>query len=107
MANLERVLLTGDVHGNTMWVTGHVLRQAKRHGCQLVLQLGDFGIWPGPGGKRFLDVVDREAAKHGIPELGSGDPQEAAVVTEALRPSEVIERLTAEVPVRANELVGA
>ena len=67
MAELERVLLTGDVHGNTMWLTGHVLRQAKRYGCQLVLQLGDFGIWPGRGGERFLDVVDREAAKARIP----------------------------------------
>lgn len=67
MVDLERVLLTGDVHGNTMWLTGHVLAQAQRYGCQLVLQLGDFGIWPGSGGERFLDVVDREAAKARIP----------------------------------------
>jgi hypothetical protein len=64
---VRRVLLTGDVHGNTSWVTGHVLSQAKKHRCDLILQLGDFGIWPGNGGRRYLDVVDRAAARARIP----------------------------------------
>jgi hypothetical protein len=64
---LQRVLLTGDVHGNTAWVVQHVLKQAKRHRCQLVLQMGDWGIWSGREGNRFLDGVDRAAAAARIP----------------------------------------
>ncbi|MBV9100108.1 MAG: metallophosphoesterase [Candidatus Dormibacteraeota bacterium] len=67
MAAIERVLLTGDVHGNTSWMVGHVLKQAKRHGCQLVLQLGDFGIWPGKDGQHYLEVLNREYKHAGIP----------------------------------------
>ena len=39
-AQIQRVLLTGDVHGNTQWLIGHVLQQAQKQDCQLVLQLG-------------------------------------------------------------------
>jgi predicted phosphodiesterase len=67
MAPLNRILLTGDVHGNTDWVIHHVLPQAKRHGCQLVLQLGDFGIWPGPEGRRYLSALSRQAKGVRIP----------------------------------------
>jgi hypothetical protein len=66
-AQIQRVLLTGDVHGNTQWLIGHVLQQAQNQDCQLVLQLGDFGIWPGRSGTRFLDVVNREYQRVGIP----------------------------------------
>jgi hypothetical protein len=64
---LVRVLLTGDVHGNAAWVVDHVLKQAKRQRCQLVCQMGDFGVWGDADGKRFLDAVDRAAAAVGIP----------------------------------------
>jgi hypothetical protein len=64
---LVRVLLTGDVHGNTAWVVDHVLKQAKRQRCQLACQMGDLGVWGDADGKRFLDAVDRAAAAAGIP----------------------------------------
>lgn len=64
---LKRILLTGDVHGNTDWVLHHILPQARRHGCQLVLQLGDFGIWPGPEGQRYLGALSRQAKGARIP----------------------------------------
>ncbi len=41
----RRVLLAGDTHGNGRWV-GHLCKLARRHGCEVILQLGDFGFWP-------------------------------------------------------------
>jgi hypothetical protein len=64
---IRRVLLTGDVHGNTGWMLKHVFPQAKRFRCDLVLQLGDFGIWPDADGQRFLNAVNRAADEADIP----------------------------------------
>ena len=64
---IRRVLLTGDVHGNTGWMLKHVFPQARRQRCDLILQMGDFGIWPDLDGKRFLEVLDRTAEAKGIP----------------------------------------
>jgi hypothetical protein len=66
-SDIRRVLLTGDVHGNTGWVLTHVFPQAKRQRCDSILQIGDFGIWPGPDGKRFLDALDHRGEAQGIP----------------------------------------
>ena len=61
-----RILLVGDVHGNTPWVTEHVLRgRARRERISLVLQLGDFGVWPGDNGQRYLNAVDRTLGEIG------------------------------------------
>ena len=64
---IRRVLLTGDAHGNTGWMVQHVLRQAKRQRCELVLQMGDFGFWTGTSGHRYLETLDKEARRLGIP----------------------------------------
>ncbi len=64
---MRRVLLTGDVHGNGEWMLTHVFPQAKRQQCDLILQMGDFGIWPDLDGKRYLDALDRRAAATRIP----------------------------------------
>ena len=62
----ERVLLAGDTHGNGPWV-GNLCKLANQHGCDVILQLGDFGYWPHTAkGRRFLDQVDRHAERHGI-----------------------------------------
>jgi Calcineurin-like phosphoesterase len=56
-----RVLVAGDWHGNTRWAQG-VIRQAPHllagEDRKIILQLGDFGIWPGiPGGAYLADVA--------------------------------------------------
>lgn len=62
----RRVLLAGDVHGNGKWV-GTLCKLASRHGCDTILQLGDFGYWPHTDkGLRFLDQVDRHAERYGV-----------------------------------------
>lgn len=60
-----RVLLAGDWHGNTDWAR-RTIEFAVQHNCQAVIQLGDFGIWPGPSGRRYLDVLQRWLHSAGI-----------------------------------------
>lgn len=61
-----RVLLAGDVHGNT----GHALylaQTAHRHGIARIAQLGDYGAWEHtPDGRKFFDDVNRHAARLGV-----------------------------------------
>jgi hypothetical protein len=59
-AHVQRVMLLGDTHGNTgtpMWMH-QVFDRARRVKADRILQLGDFGVWPGQQGGRFLDLVD-------------------------------------------------
>ncbi len=61
-----RLLLAGDVHGNERWI-GSLCKLARRHGCDAILQLGDFGYWPHTDdGLRFLDHVDWHSERNGI-----------------------------------------
>ena len=59
-----RILLAGDWHGNREWAAIS-LETAARAGCQVVLQLGDFGLWPGRE-DAWLDHVDRHASTAGV-----------------------------------------
>lgn len=48
---VDRVLLAGDLHGDLGWAMT-LVDIAAALGCQVVLQLGDFGaLWPGDGGR--------------------------------------------------------
>jgi predicted phosphodiesterase len=61
-----RVLVAGDTHGNTRWVT-NLCALASERSCDLVLQLGDFGFDPAsPSGARFLDSVDSACAEEDL-----------------------------------------
>lgn len=59
-----RILLAGDWHGNREWAATS-LGVAARLGCDAVLQLGDFGLWPGRE-DAWLDHVDRLAGDAGV-----------------------------------------
>lgn len=50
------VALCGDWHGNVRWAV-HVLHVLGARGIKRVLHVGDFGIWPGDGGKRYLEEL--------------------------------------------------
>ena len=55
-----RVLLVGDTHANTAWLTGAVIPAAPCENADLILQLGDSGWWPGqPAGDAFIDTARR------------------------------------------------
>jgi len=63
---LMKVLFAGDTHG----VTGDVIKVVKRartHKAELIVQLGDFGFWEHDEmGTTFLNVVNDELARHGL-----------------------------------------
>ncbi len=65
-ADPKRILLAGDVHGNSRWM-GTLCKLARRLGCDAILQLGDFGYWPHTAdGLKFLSQVTLHAERHGI-----------------------------------------
>lgn len=60
-----RVLLAGDWHGNRQWAET-CFEVAARTRSDVVLQLGDFGLWPGREDE-WLDHVDGLAGQSGVP----------------------------------------
>lgn len=60
-----RILLAGDWHGNRAWAET-AFAAAAANGCAQVLQLGDFGLWPGRV-EAWLDHVDALAGAAGAP----------------------------------------
>ncbi len=70
-----RLLIAGDTHGNLDWI-GTLCKLAARHGCQGIVQLGDFGFWPDQQiwrselrlviNNRWLDAVAAVAARHNV-----------------------------------------
>ncbi|MGO8961424.1 MAG: metallophosphoesterase family protein [Streptosporangiaceae bacterium] len=56
----SRLLAAGDWHGNRDWaisVIKRVPQLLRDEQTKLLLHLGDFGIWPGIEGRRYLDAV--------------------------------------------------
>ncbi len=54
------ILLAGDWHGNRDWALNVIKRVPELLSGQqtrLIVHLGDFGIWPGIEGRRYLDSV--------------------------------------------------
>lgn len=51
------LVFLGDTHGNVRFVLA-ALEVFKRAGVTTVIQVGDFGVWPGRGGAFFLDKTD-------------------------------------------------
>jgi hypothetical protein len=65
----RRVMIAGDWHGNAKWAC-HVISEAATllHGEEwpLVLQLGDFGVWPGAAGAAYADAVRDACSASGV-----------------------------------------
>lgn len=57
----ERILVTGDWHGNQPWAV-NVLKRVPEllwdQDIKLLLHLGDFGIWPDRDGERYLAAIE-------------------------------------------------
>src|SRR5215469_15984888 len=55
-----RILVAGDWHGNLDWAL-YVVRRVPQllagEPTRLILHLGDFGIWPGASGVRYLRAL--------------------------------------------------
>ena len=62
----DRVLLAGDVHANGVRL-GELVGTAVASGCTHVLQVGDFGWFPGQRwGREFIDTVHRLGQETGV-----------------------------------------
>lgn len=57
--------VAGDWHGNFPAAASRIMSLGAR-GVATLVHCGDFGIWPGPSGKRFLRDIDRVAARSGV-----------------------------------------
>lgn len=57
--------IAGDWHGNTGWAL-RAIAALGAVGVRTLYHLGDFGIWPGASGKKYLDKVNKVLVKHDI-----------------------------------------
>ncbi|MGO4258134.1 metallophosphoesterase family protein [Marmoricola sp. RAF53] len=62
---MSLVALAGDWHGDLTWANAR-LQGLGEQGVRTLFHVGDFGIWPGPTGKRFLGTVEKVCAKYGL-----------------------------------------
>lgn len=63
----DQVALAGDWHGDAEWAVAVVEDLDEQHpDLTLILHLGDFGIWPGLAGQRFLNAVEGALAERGM-----------------------------------------
>lgn len=62
-----KILLAGDWHGAAAWGR-HAIEHAALHGCEVIVQLGDFGFWrkESPASAEYLNVLQKALAKHDI-----------------------------------------
>ena len=60
-----RIAFAGDWHGNAA-CAGVAIEAASRHQAEVLVQLGDFGIWPGLAGEGYLAEVSRQAELAGM-----------------------------------------
>lgn len=58
------VAFAGDWHGETSWATVVIEQVAER--TDVLLHVGDFGIWPGDTGAKYLRKVNRACEQHGV-----------------------------------------
>lgn len=54
----ERILLTGDWHCDLQWGRS-VISMLPELGVRQLIQVGDFGIWPGPSGELYLEGLEK------------------------------------------------
>lgn len=64
----DRLVIAGDWHGNGQWAGGRMFSAAAA-GADILVHLGDFGVWPGAGGVRYLDALEKLAARNNLPIL--------------------------------------
>lgn len=62
---MSNVLISGDWHGMKSAVERACVL-ANDNGCKHIFQVGDFGLWPGLRGVKFLDDCQRLAEDHDL-----------------------------------------
>jgi predicted phosphodiesterase len=66
-ADPKRIMVSGDWHGNTHFALESITYAAEQGGCDVMIQVGDFGFWTDTGATRmYLDRVQGAARRAGI-----------------------------------------
>lgn len=60
-----KILFVGDTHGNTRFAV-YAISVAHDLGIDHIIQVGDFGVWPGSFGVNFLNGVNVAAEQFGV-----------------------------------------
>jgi hypothetical protein len=63
--NGEVVAFAGDWHGDANWAAGRIM-SAGEQGIPVICHVGDFGIWPGNSGKKYLMAVEKTCVRYGV-----------------------------------------
>lgn len=62
-----KILACGDTHGNTSALCNIAIPQAKKNGCEYIVQCGDFGYWEHQqDGVKFLNKVSKSLVRENI-----------------------------------------
>lgn len=62
---MSKYLICGDWHGNHPWAK-KIIEVAEAEKISKIIQVGDFGVWPGEEGKDYLDILSRALVKRNI-----------------------------------------
>lgn len=62
---MVQVVFAGDWHGNVLWATSRI-QSIGSSGVTTILHVGDFGVWPGASGNRYLQAVENTCARYGV-----------------------------------------
>lgn len=62
---MNKIFAAGDWHGDTEWAY-RAIKFAANSGGSTLIQLGDFGIWPEPGGPKYVRKVNTACEKNNI-----------------------------------------
>jgi len=62
---MSKYLICGDWHGNHQWAK-KIIEVAEAEEISKILQVGDFGVWPGNEGKEYLDILSRSLIKRNV-----------------------------------------
>lgn len=61
------IAVVGDTHGNMSWLCNDVIPYAVKHGCDRIMQVGDFGfVWPATEYRRRLTKLNRVLDRAGL-----------------------------------------
>lgn len=59
------VALAGDWHGDFSWANARLMSLGER-GVRTVFHAGDFGVWPGSRGRKYVADLERVCARFGV-----------------------------------------
>lgn len=62
---MSKYLICGDWHGSHPWAK-KIIEAAQAEEITKIIQVGDFGVWPGKEGEEYLNILSRALVKRGV-----------------------------------------